>query len=155
MSNIFKKNSRFAILSEDTSTTNKKINNNNNINNTISEDNLKNIENSINGKNNSFKKKYDDRQQYKQLNNKYINEQNEVILIEEKKIKEETEKKANCKKCLKIKHAKKHTCGMIEYEEEEEEKGIEYYHTKYSSISEAIQGEHQNNIKGIHTTIQL
>ena len=84
MSNIFKKNSRFAILSEDTSTTNKKINNNNNINNTISEDNLKNIENSINGKNNSFKKKYDDRQQYKQLNNKYINEQNEVILIEEK-----------------------------------------------------------------------
>ena len=90
MSNIFKKNSRFAILSEDTSSTN----NNNNNNNNISEDNIKN---SINGKNNSFKKKYDDRQQYKQLNNKYINEQNEIKTIEEKKIKEQTEKLKNDK----------------------------------------------------------
>jgi len=62
------------------------------------------------------------------------------------------EVKEECKKCLKIKHAKKHTCGMIEYEEVKEEKGIEHYH-KYSSISEAIQGEHQKNVKGIHTTI--
>jgi hypothetical protein len=37
---------------------------------------------------------------------------------EEKKLKEEIEKKANCKKCLKIRYSKKHTCGMIEYEEE-------------------------------------
>jgi hypothetical protein len=77
MSNIFKKNSRFAILAEDISTTNKEINKNNN----NTEDKFKNLEKSIKGKN-SLKKTY---------------QENEIKLMEEKKIKEEKEKLKNDK----------------------------------------------------------
>jgi len=73
MTNIFKKNSRFAILSEDISTTNKEIN-----------------------KNNSLKKTYNDRQERKPINNRF-NQENEIRLIEEKKIKEDKEKQKNDK----------------------------------------------------------
>ena len=41
-----------------------------------------------------------------------------ILSGEELVLKEQEEKKANCKKCKKEKFARKHTCGLIEYEEE-------------------------------------
>lgn len=95
MSNIFKTNSRFAILAEDISTTIKETNQGNK-NNNKKEDKLKIQENSMKDKNNSFKKTNDnDREERKQLSNRYINEQNERRLIEEKNIKQQAEKVKN------------------------------------------------------------
>jgi hypothetical protein len=54
--------------------------------------------------------------------NNYHKKQNipftNILSGEELVLKEQEEKKANCKKCNKEKYAKKHTCGLIEYVEE-------------------------------------
>jgi hypothetical protein len=51
-----------------------------------------------------------------------LSEEDKLKIKEEEKLKKlalvEEEKKKNCKKCQRIKYAKKHTCGIIEYEEE-------------------------------------
>jgi hypothetical protein len=99
MNNIFKQNSRFGILAEETSTTKEpKKNNNKNNKNKINEDRFKIEEDK--SENNSFKKSFNDRPQQNynngyqrnSLTNKESKESIERRAIEEKIRKEEREK---------------------------------------------------------------
>lgn len=63
-----------------------------------------------------------DKEHRDEIVNNYHRKQNtpftNILSQEELVLREQEEKKANCKKCKKEKYARKHTCGLIEYEEE-------------------------------------